>query len=506
MALVLGTGYTFDILCQLQLQQPIGVRLTEQLRRCNTFIVNSVLFDFSRTTVLSNVELSRINEMKRSNPKADVLLTIALPLNVSITATHAPLSERIGFVLRDNGLDGVDLDFDITSLDDYGRIRYGQFLRALRSLLGNKYLVSTTIGCQSLGDSRLLLESFNDQLDMVSVIGVDTPPASVGESEFTVRDYTIEPIRQLVQQGLNVQKIVLSVLTVGIVFNPSNYRNSRSLQARNRVGVLSYSQVCELIADKRAKCGTETLDSGCSLFSGKGAIVYDDEQTVERRTTQAKQFGARGVLMLLNYDDADNVCDRGSYPLFKALCRTIATDDRVFREGAGGAVCSHDGRYADTQDPSVYYTYQDGRFHQHRCADGELFNNVLEMCIQQMQPIVGFAEPPNPVDVEDSASNESPFASESTTMYQQNSKVENATTSHPLTPETDTVEPYSESSLESMLSFMDGIIKQALSLVQRLEVLEALSVTRTVQDRTVIQDDSDGSAPEENVPNFLSFI
>ncbi|XP_050098389.1 uncharacterized protein LOC126579120 [Anopheles aquasalis] len=449
----------------------------------------------------TGAELSRINEMKRSSPKADVLLTIALPLNVSATATHGPLSERIGIVLRDNGLDGVDLDYDVAPLDDYGHIRYGQFLRALRSLLGSKYLVSTTIGCQSLGGSKLLLQSFNDQLDMVSVIGVDTAPSSLGESgEFTVRDYTIEPIRQLVRQGLNVQKIVLSVLTVGIVFNPSNYRNSRSLQPRNRVGVLSYGQVCELLGDRRAKCGSAGTDSLCSLFSGKGAIVYDDEQTVERRTNQAKQLGARGVLMLLNYDDADNVCDRGSYPLFRALWRT-AQSTLQEREDAGGSVCGPDGRYADTQDPSVYYTYQDGRFHQHRCKDGEQFNNVLAMCIEQMKPKL------NPVDDEESATDESPRdSSEPTTPYRQNSMVESVQTATfpPSAPETDAVEPLSQTTLERMVSYLNGIIERALALVQRLEHLEALSGART---QSVIQSDADdGGMPGENVQELLSFM
>uniref|UniRef100_A0A182KA78 GH18 domain-containing protein n=1 Tax=Anopheles christyi TaxID=43041 RepID=A0A182KA78_9DIPT len=273
-------GHCLDVICQIQLQLPIESTLAKELCACSVFIINSVAFDIDKSTVLSREELSRIDTIKRCNASADVLLTIVLPFNVTVLSVHQPLSERINIVLRDNVLDGVDLDYDISLLDYYEQLRYGQFLRQLRTTLSDKYVISTTIGCHTLGSSKALLKAFNEHLNLISVVGVNMLEKELvnrSKEEFMVRQYEIEYIERL----------------------------------RSHVGVLSYGQVCEMLREKQAKCGDDgSKRPGCSLFAGRGAVVYDSEQTVRIRTEQVHQLGVRGILILPNYDDTENVCNK----------------------------------------------------------------------------------------------------------------------------------------------------------------------------------------------------
>ncbi|EDO63338.1 AGAP011977-PA, partial [Anopheles gambiae str. PEST] len=322
MLVTYGAVECLDVICQIQLQLPIESALAKELRSCSVFIVNSVSFDIDQSTILSQEELARIDTIKRSNASADVLLTIVLPFNVTVQSVHRQLSERIGIVLRDNVLDGVDLDYDIALLDHYEQHRYGQFLRQLRTALSDKYRISTTIGCHTLGSSKALLTAFNDQLDLVSVVGVNMLEDELlnrSAEELLVREYEAEYIERLVSGGLRPEKIVLSVLTVGVVFNPGSYRAVRSLHRSLQVGVLAYGQVCELLRERQAKCGDGSKRPTCSLFAGRAAVVYDSETTVRLRTEQAHRLAARGVLILPNYDDTDNRCGAGPFPLFRSL-------------------------------------------------------------------------------------------------------------------------------------------------------------------------------------------
>uniref|UniRef100_A0A182W236 GH18 domain-containing protein n=1 Tax=Anopheles minimus TaxID=112268 RepID=A0A182W236_9DIPT len=224
-----GAVEGLDIICQIQLQLPIE------------------------------------NTIKRSNSTADVLLTIVLPFNVTALSVHQKLSERINIVLRDNVLDGVDLDFDIALLDYYEQLRYGQFLRRLRSVLSDKYTISTTIGCYTMGSSKALLKAFNDHVNLVSVVGVNMLEDELvnrSKEEFLLREYGTAFISRLLQDGLRADKIVLSVLT-----------------------------------EKQAKCGSRASSKRpeCSLFAGTGAVVYDNEKTVEKRVLQAHSLDAVGT-------------------------------------------------------------------------------------------------------------------------------------------------------------------------------------------------------------------
>uniref|UniRef100_A0A182PVY1 GH18 domain-containing protein n=1 Tax=Anopheles epiroticus TaxID=199890 RepID=A0A182PVY1_9DIPT len=320
------------------------------------FVVNSVSFDIDKSTILS-----REDTIKRSNASADVLLTVVLPFNITIPAVQRQLSERISIVLRDNVLDGVDLDYDIALLDYYEQHRYGQFLRQLRMTLVDKYSVSTTIGCHTLGSSRSLLKSFNDHLDLISIVGVnmlEDELADRSKEEFMVREYETEYIERLIASGLHPDKLVLSVLTVGVVFNPGSYRPVRS-PPRNQVGVLSYGQVCELLREKQAKCGEKADRPMCSLFAGRGAVVYDSEETVRIRTDQAHRLGVRGVLILPNYDDTEDRCKRGPFPLFRSLMEGVANGDR--NPVPYELVCDGRQRYGDVEDGRIFYTFSNGR-------------------------------------------------------------------------------------------------------------------------------------------------
>uniref|UniRef100_A0A182MIC5 GH18 domain-containing protein n=1 Tax=Anopheles culicifacies TaxID=139723 RepID=A0A182MIC5_9DIPT len=474
-----GAVEGLDIICQIQLQLPIESALAEKLPKVVYFL-----------------ELSRIETIKRSNSSADVLLTIVLPFNVTAQSVQQKLSERINIVLRDNVLDGVDLDFDIALLDYYEQLRYGQFLRRLRSILSDKYTISTTIGCYTMGSSKTLLKAFNDHVNLVSVVGVNMLEDELvdrSKEEFMLREYGTDYITRLLQDGLQAEKIVLSVLTVGIVFNPSNYRMTRSLH-RGHIGVLSYGQICELLQEKQSKCGSRTSSKrpACSLFAGNGAIVYDSDKTVEERVLQAYSLGVRGVLILPNYDDSDDICNQGAFPLFRSLLDAVAStsDDRA------EIVCDTKQRYGDTEDRSIYYTYNSGRFQRNRCADGTHFNESLQRCTNDE-----FSQT-TLMDKRRVATSESPAGYSSTEL-----SAESTDTSAPNSEVLETVPPYvlleqsfksATNVLESALTYLDSIISKVLSLMVRMESLE-----QALRDGTMSPASSQAAeAPEayKNVP------
>ncbi|XP_040166680.1 uncharacterized protein LOC120902191 [Anopheles arabiensis] len=480
MLVTYGAVECLDVICQIQLQLPIESALAKELRSCSVFIVNSVSFDIDQSTILSQEELARIDTIKRSNASADVLLTIVLPFNVTVQSVHRQLSERIGIVLRDNVLDGVDLDYDIALLDHYEQHRYGQFLRQLRTALSDKYRISTTIGCHTLGSSKALLTAFNDQLDLVSVVGVNMLEDELlnrSAEELLVREYEAEYIERLVSGGLRPEKIVLSVLTVGVVFNPGSYRAVRSLHRSLQVGVLAYGQVCELLRERQAKCGDGSKRPTCSLFAGRAAVVYDSETTVRLRTEQAHRLAARGVLILPNYDDTDNRCGAGPFPLFRSLMEGVkewtASESSVL-------VCDGKQRYGDAADRLVYYTFYNGRFQQHRCAAGTHFNEQLQACVSTRE--VARTEPK---DTECDAAPLSEYSS--TPVYPPSTDSSTTTTTTTLSavvketiaPNTSTPTRSVMQSLESALTYLDGIIYRALGMVERLENLEQSHQERT---------------------------
>uniref|UniRef100_A0A240PKK6 GH18 domain-containing protein n=1 Tax=Anopheles atroparvus TaxID=41427 RepID=A0A240PKK6_ANOAO len=478
---VFGFSFAFalELVCQIHLQLPIGAELAEELRHCTVYIVNSVTFDVSRSTVLSNEELSRIDVLKRSNSSADVLLTIALPFNATMLSTHQELSERIAIVLRDNSLDGVDLDLDVAQLDHYEQTRYAQFLRRLRALLRDKYKISTTIGCASLGSSSTLPKALNEQLNMVTVVGTEeTTGGSLdgGSEEFTVRKYSFEPVKRLIKDGVSARKIVLSLMTVGIVFNPGSYRTTRSLQ-QSRVGVLSYGQVCELMVELEAKCGSisgSRKRPGCSLFGGKGVVVYDGESSVETRTKQAADMGVKGMLILPNYDDTENLCDRGPFPLLRSLRTAMATQNPARTEDE--LICSDGYRYGGIEEGGLYYKCYNEGLRENCCEPGTVFSDLLKICIGINVPPIVLQEDNSLVEVTEAPSDKQSFVTAS---------LDTSTTIFPVAETTLRREPTEEGieyllvKFQDTLSYLDDIIKRALALVFRLEYFEQSLINGT---------------------------
>nr|XP_029732247.1 uncharacterized protein LOC109425877 [Aedes albopictus] len=321
-----------SIVCYLRLRPDLNESLRSQLRKCSYVVVCD---DFcERRKPFLPYTGDKLSQLKQMVPHAKVLLSIPLsvnPFELRVDESSEQLCHEIEHCVRDDLYDGVDLDFNAFVLEFADQIVFSQFLERLRQRLKSKIIISLSLDIQRFVTGPLA-NSIIQYVDFVVTSRDDSfADGNQDDGEFLVRKYSEAAVNRLVTGGFPPEKIVLGLQTAGIVMNPSE-QHDFPLKRCAVIGLIPYSQVCELRDQSKRFCSWNT-DRRCLLFDGRSKVIYDNKDAVMQRAHQCAEHGLKGVSILLDYDDSTGLCGGKKYPLLNAADEILsAHDDKNSRE------------------------------------------------------------------------------------------------------------------------------------------------------------------------------
>ncbi|XP_029732124.1 uncharacterized protein LOC115268207 [Aedes albopictus] len=322
-----------SIVCYLRLRSDLDESLQSQLRKCSYVVVCD---DFcERRKPFQPYTGDKLSQLKQMAPHAKLLLSIPLsvnPFELRVDEGSEQLCHEIEHCVRDDLYDGVDLDFNAFVLDFADQIIFSQFLERLRQRLKSKIIISLSLDVQRFTTGPLA-NSIIQYADFVVTSRDDSfTDGNQDDGEFLIRQYSDAAIDRLVAGGFPPEKIVLGLQTAGIVTNPSE-RHEFPLKRCAIIGLIPYSQVCELRDQSKSFCSWNS-DRRCLLFDGQSKLIYDNKDAAKQRAHQCIKHGLKGVSILLHYDDSTGLCGDKKYPLLNAVDEILSAqhDDEHSRE------------------------------------------------------------------------------------------------------------------------------------------------------------------------------
>jgi len=243
--------------------------------------------------------------------------------------------ESAGTFIRENGFDGLDLDYEYPEADD--RDSFTQWVRMLRKELttdGFDLTMALTASPWKL-DAGYNLNHLAVHLDAIHVMAYDYH----GSWE---KDYArhhsplvdseklgdiVTGIDYLLNNGVRASKIILGIPMYGKYWN---VKSSSSMSppvklspSSEQGGDLPYNQICQKVKNK----GWNEVDrDGKAPYAfGDGKWVgYDTVRSVREKVEYAVQKKLGGAMVWeLAHDDFKNLCGKGNYPLIQSIRRTF---------------------------------------------------------------------------------------------------------------------------------------------------------------------------------------
>ncbi|XP_055528097.1 uncharacterized protein LOC129720635 [Wyeomyia smithii] len=314
-----------QIVCYIHLPSGLNDALQNQLATCSDIIVSGDAFYLDRAPrVLFDSE--NLARLRHSAPHARIFLSVLLTLSLEVLRTPTGsewLIQQMSASLPLGLYDGIDLDFDPTTLELFDQIGFARFLSLLKLRLGTTSAVTTAIDCRR-PIAPPLVRAMNECLDMVVLLSMSEVLHSISNSsDFNVRKYSAASINCALDAGLHPERIVLGLQTVGVLVNPLATDLDLIRLKNSDVEFLSYGQVCELQQQQQKFCAWRG-NGWCSLFNNRAKLIYDEPETATERTVQCLRRRLRGVSILLSYDDHSGLCNRGgTFPLLSAIQNAI---------------------------------------------------------------------------------------------------------------------------------------------------------------------------------------
>ena len=155
-------------------------------------------------------------------------------------------------------------------------------------------------------------------------------------------DNTIDTYIRL---GAVPEKIVLGLASYGKVFqledqcswklhSPTAGKDGTPGEFTGEAGLLSYYEICSMKMDGRV-CTKESKAFAPYASKGSDFINYDDEQSIALKVNRlVKRKGKthlKGIMIwALDFDDFNNVCKTGKYPLWQAAIDALEGKDKTY--------------------------------------------------------------------------------------------------------------------------------------------------------------------------------
>uniref|UniRef100_A0A336MDM2 CSON000032 protein n=1 Tax=Culicoides sonorensis TaxID=179676 RepID=A0A336MDM2_CULSO len=311
---------------------------------CTMFMVSFGTVDASGNIgVPKNIE----NYKKLKTPTSKLLLAIGGAVKSAFKTVAATATGRATFaqnclnVVRNNGLDGIDIDWEFPDKDD--RASFVALLQEIRNKFGSAYLLTAAV---SVGKWLVVTNNVYDipgvarNVDFINLMAYDLHMDAAWDKDFGVffnapvkasaGDTSDLGITYWLQGGAPASK-----LTIGAPFYSRIYELVDPARNAPRspfvVGLQSeyghkpgYNLYCKKLVDSTWTKKRDATALCPYMYKGYSWITYEDEQSIIDKGKLAVQYNLGGVMVWsIHHDDYDGVCSSCKWPLLKALNSAI---------------------------------------------------------------------------------------------------------------------------------------------------------------------------------------
>uniref|UniRef100_A0A1B6MLZ4 GH18 domain-containing protein n=1 Tax=Graphocephala atropunctata TaxID=36148 RepID=A0A1B6MLZ4_9HEMI len=260
------------------------------------------------------------------------------------TARGVFVSSVVAF-LEKHDFDGLDMDYEYPGCPQGNRTaggpndseNFNQLLSELKSAFNKKYLLTAaTAGGESLINECYNMTKLCEIVDWVNIMAYEYHSAADNETGANAPLLgtkstwgVVETVKYYRYLQCPAHKMVLGVPFYGQTFTLVNSSTPEfgvpvsgpgtAGSVTQNSGTLAYYEICLLIKSGY-KCGNSLVNDSFA-WSGDQFISYDRPIDIVRKSCLInKYFNLKGAMFwTLDYDDFNNTCGCGKYPLLTAL-------------------------------------------------------------------------------------------------------------------------------------------------------------------------------------------
>lgn len=309
----------------------------------------------NKTVHLDNEQykcLQQIVMLKKFNPNLKILLSIGGAHNdygfsdmVVNHASRKTFIKSIKHILRNNMLDGIDLDWEFPSLHNLPanweekreRQHFSQLLREIRMEYNREkrnYLLTVAVAApETIVNIAYDVDQINLYVDYVNIMtydfhsfskytpftGLNSPLYHRKSEQMYMATLNINyTVQMYINKGLDRNKIVVGIPTYGHSFKLVNVNNTgvgspaSGFGALGGLGFVNYPDICKFFAQfENEVVMKEDPDAKVPyLYMGSEWVSFDSPLSAMEKAQYIKEHKLRGAMIYsLNADDFAGECD-----------------------------------------------------------------------------------------------------------------------------------------------------------------------------------------------------
>ncbi|OWF47793.1 chitinase 3 [Mizuhopecten yessoensis] len=303
--------------------------------------------------------LMKLRYLRDTNPDLKILLSVGgyaqgTDQFIKTASTKDGILEfatNAVLYLRLHHFDGLDLDWEFPG--DQGTSHKDHFTDLVKGIMevfkveadvadGPRLLLSASVSAfPPIVDRSYDVPKLSMYLDMINLMAYDMQgttnnvtrfnsplyghPSDTGTDVYRNQDYAI---RHWLDNGASPRKLVLGLATYGRTFtltNTNQYRVGDPAtgpglpgQYTNKLGLLAYYEICKNLYDGWSRV-MNTVQGVPLAWNGYQWVGYDDMESLTLKADYVINNGLGGAMFWLDYDDFDNSCGEGNFPLINSV-------------------------------------------------------------------------------------------------------------------------------------------------------------------------------------------
>ncbi|CAD5221663.1 unnamed protein product [Bursaphelenchus okinawaensis] len=253
--------------------------------------------------------------------------------------TIATFAKNVVAFAKQYDFDGIDIDWEFPTSGQ--ATMFTNLLQGIKTAGGSDFIVTAAVTPNiETAAAGYDLSSLQSAVDYLNIMAYDyngswDTVTSINAPLYGTGIYTVNATAQYYKENFAAAQILLGIPTYGRGWTLSSSTPNQgvgapapsaspALATTQSAGILAYYEACQVISQGGSVNWDSTSETPYTQLNTDW-YNYENPQSVTDKTDYAKTNGFAGVFVwTLDYDDLDNTCNNGTFPLLTSIKNALA--------------------------------------------------------------------------------------------------------------------------------------------------------------------------------------